>query len=525
MRTKTSTFRENQIKSDTIKTLKTIVADHTAEVLTLICFTVALFSFPFYGASWDEVMQHSIGEIAWNYVTEGDRYLFKYHDGDHGVGFELPLIVIERIMNLKDAHDIFLMRHLVTHLFFLLSAFFCCKLTFLLYNNRALSSITFLLFVFHPVIYGHSFFNTKDLPFLSLFTICLYLAARLFQNKALSTTLLLGICLGILINIRVMGLLLFATVLFFLLADAIREKKYLDRNLLFLILSTLLGLYGSWPYLWEHPLDNFLQALKSMSHYEWTDTNLYDGKNVPGNQIGWEYIPLWFSVTTPFPYLLAGFFGIFVFVRTVLKSPAWIFDLKGKMNAVFAISFFAPILAVIILHSVVYDGWRHLSFIYPPFCMLLVLGLYTLISNYKKWIIVGSAISFVMVIGFMISNFPFGHVYFNSLVSLHPEPEYLRRHYDMDYWGTSYKQSLEYILENDTSALITVYPENYPGALNALVLPEEKRKRIQIVATPEDAAYFVTNYRWHPNDYPFEDKKIHAIKVLNSSINGIYKLR
>ncbi|PBQ32704.1 hypothetical protein CNR22_13280 [Sphingobacteriaceae bacterium] len=470
-------------------------------------------------------MQHSIGEIAWNYVVDGDRYLFNYVDGDHGVGFELPLIILEKLSGLKDPHDICLMRHLATHVFFLLSAFFFYKLCFLLYSSRFLGVVAFLLFAFHPVLYGHSFFNTKDLPFLSLFTICLYLAAKLFQNKNILNTVVLGICLGVLVNIRMMGLLLLFSVLFFLSIDAIREKKYFDRHALILLFVAVLALYGSWPYLWEHPIERFMVAFKSMSHYAWTETNLYDGKNVPGNQIGWEYIPLWFAVTTPLPWLLAGLFGIGAFVSCIIKEPFYVFDLQGKMNVLFLICFFVPILAVIALHSVVYDSWRHLFFIYPSFCMLLLFGLNYLMLKYKKIIRLGSALSFSFVIGFTIFNFPFGHVYFSPLVSLHSQPEYLRKHYDMDYWGTSYKQSLEYILAHDSSALIKVFPENYPGNLNAAMLPPEQRKRILIVPNLDEATYFVTNYRFHPQDYAFEDKKVYTIKVLNSTINAVYKLR
>ena len=45
----------------------------------------------------------------------------------------------------------------------------------------------------------------------------------------------------------------------------------------------------------------------------------------------------------------------------------------------------------------------------------------------------------------MIRNHPFQNVYFNNFLS-HDE-QYLRKNFEMDYWGTSYKQALEYVLK------------------------------------------------------------------------------
>jgi hypothetical protein len=84
---------------------------------------------------------------------------------------------------------------------------------------------------------------------------------------------------------------------------------------------------------------------------------------------------------------------------------------------------------------------------------------------------------------------------------------------------------LEFILDYEKAPVISIYAENNPGNFNYAVLKPEQRKRIYMVPKIEEAYYFMSNYRWHAQDYPFEEKKIHSIKVLNNSVNAVYKLK
>ena len=127
-----------------------------------------------------------------------------------------------------------------------------------------------------------------------------------------------------------------------------------------------------------------------------------------------------------------------------------------------------------------------------------------------------------MVVFFMVSNHPFHYVYFNSFVS-HDE-EYLRKNYDLEYWGISMKQGLDYLCENDTSKQIKVCA-TYKGPLdnNILMLPADQRKRFVWTNEALQGDYFLTNFRLHPDDYP-STNIAYDIKVLNSSILCVYAI-
>ena len=95
-----------------------------------------------YGFSSDVPTQRLIAETNLNYIlgrgdgippfetlanplVPSDRY--------YGVAFELPLLLVERALGLEDYHYVLRLRLTLTHLFFIIGAFFCyrlaCRLT------------------------------------------------------------------------------------------------------------------------------------------------------------------------------------------------------------------------------------------------------------------------------------------------------------------------------------------------------------------------------------------------------------
>lgn len=501
-------------------------------VLFFIFLFIGFQIYDNYGISWDDPMQRTIGEVNYNYVFKGDETLKTFNERDYGVAFELPLIIIEKALNMKDTRNIYLMRHLVTHLFFLIGAFFLFLLIKKLYRNSLLASIGFLLLVLNPLIYSHSFFNTKDIPFLSMFIICFYLLVVAFKIKKLLTFVFLGVACGLLTNLRIMGILLVLLINAFLIYDvffAKENKKVRTRNLLYIFFLNcffLLVLYATWPYLWTNPFSNFFTAFKNMSLFRQEVPVLFLGKITPAPQLSQTYSIIWFLISTPLLHLLFGFFGMALLLFRFLKKPLWFLrDEIPLNNLIYFACFLVPIAAVIIFKSVLYDGWRQLYFIYPSFILLIVYGLeFLLKTKAKHAVIMLFFLGFIFLSIFMIKNHPFQYTYFNQIMFSKHE-NHFRKNFEMDYWGISYKNSLEYILANDTSSILRINVANYSGIINGLILKPEQKNRIRFVEE-KDADYFISNYRWHPDDYSYPvSKKYHSIIVLNNTINSVYKLR
>lgn len=511
----------------------TFIKKYPEYLLFLLFSIIGIFTANSYGIAWDESEQRNIGEVCYNYIFKNDLYYLDYIARDHGAIFEFLLLIIEKTANITEFRSIYIMRHIVTHLFFLLSALYFYKLIFLIYNKKKLAILGFLLLVIHPTIYGHSFFNSKDIPFLSLFIICFYQFAVAFKYKKYHQFVFLGIFSALLINIRIMGLMFGVFVIFFLLMDLFifkKEKGSLKKHMLLIILfilTVLITTIATWPLLWKNPFQNFTWAFDNLSKYPWNGTTLFRGKLISHRTMRWNYIPTWFCINTPIIYLILGFCGLSVFtIKTLKKLKTFNLNEIDKNNLLYLFSFIAPVLVVIILHSVLYDTWRHLFYIYPAFIMLAIYFInFCVHTKYKTLVSAITIIAISAVSYFIISNFPFHHVYFNQFISLH-KGEYIRKKFEIDYWGVSYNKALEYILETDHSDTIRISADNQTVVPNSWMLFEDQRNRIVFVDSVHKADYFIATYRWHPQDY--DSKNLVEIKsfiVLNSKINTIFKVK
>jgi hypothetical protein len=527
-------------KSEGDSSVINFIKKYTGVLLLLISIIIGLLTYKNYGISYDEARQRDIGLTTYNYVFHGDRSLLDLtqtwpltlQDRYYGTTFEVPLIVIEKAFRLNDSRDIYLMRHLVTHLFFLFSAFVFFLLIDYLYKSKLLAAIGFLLLVVNPLIYGHSFFNTKDIPFLSMFIICFMLCALAFDKNTYKHFALLGIVCGTLTDMRMMGILLIGCISFLFIIDYFfsLKDKIKRRKILYLFLtywaSTLLAVYAAWPLLWLHPFKKFSEAFSVMSKFPWLGYSLFNGRPAYAQNLPRIYSLVWFSISNPVIYLVLGCCGIIFFIIHFIRGHNFFFENRiQRNNILYLLCFFCPLLVIIILHSALYDSWRQLFFIYPSFVLLAIYGLAVLLRTKLKLIAAAVVMTGIgLTVFYMIDTHPFEHIYFNEFIP--HKPEYIRKHWEMDYWGTSYKQGLDYIVKNDTSKKINIYVSEWPGISNSYLLKPADRNRLFYVNAEDKADYFLTDYRSHPDDFPLPASQIYySIKVLNSTILTVYKLK
>jgi hypothetical protein len=491
---------------------------------------IALFSFDEYGVSWDEPQSRNNGRITYNYIFENDTELLTYHDRDYGVAIELPLYILEKVFQLNDSRSVYIMRHLFTHLFFLIGAYFFFLLIREIYKNNLFASIAFLIFVLHPRIYAHSFVNSKDIPFMCMFIISVYFMIKSIDKPSISNLLKFSIVTALLINIRIMGLIVPCGYVCITIFDGIINKtnKKWFRSLLLVLSLMSIMLYLSWPYLWINPVENLLEAFKNMSKFRWDNWVVFNGDFMKVKDIGWSYIPTWFLLTIPSIHLFLAGLGVVSLIYTLFKKPKqFLMNTFERNHLIFFILFLTPVLTVILLKSVLYDSWRQLFFIYPFFIPSILYGIKQIkginLFLYKMSIGI-TFLSIALLAGESITNFPNQNVYFNEFVSK-KEPELVRNNFEQDYWGVSAKQAIEYVLKNDTNKQVLFCFTNKPGYNNVNIIKKKDRDRIKTV-NQEKCTYFVTNFRWHRDDYSnLNQFKYYSIKRNNSTIVQVYKLK
>ena len=417
-----------------------------------------------YGVAWDEAVQRSIGQAAIAYAQGDAGALPPGSDRYYGAAFEAPLILVERLLGLTDSRAVYLSRHLLTHLFFLTGGFFCWLLAFRLFRDRRLALFALLLFLLQPRLYAHSFFNTKDIPFLVMFMIALYLTQRAFRRDTAGAFALCGLGVGVLVNLRVMGLLLCAAVpalraLDLLQAHGPAERRRVLATTGAFLLAAAATLYAISPYLWRDPLE-LIDAVATFVRHPTRIPTLFQGEVVRAPEIPPHYLPTWMAITTPPAALLLSLAGIVAVLGRGLTRPraALRNTPVTRFGALLVACLALPVAAVIAVNANLYNGWRQMYFLAAPLCLLAVYGLRRLLAAVRRpWLRRGvyalAAAGVAAAAVEMALIHPHQMVYFNFLVDRRT-PEYLSTRYEMEYWGPAYREGLEYLLRRDPQATI-----------------------------------------------------------------------
>ena len=420
-----------------------------------------------YGVSHDAWTQVSISNAALDYLAgEGERVfdqLGAASDRYYGAVFEAPLALVGRIPGLDDSRDLLLARHVLTHLVFLAGGVFCYLLALRLFGSRALALAAMVLFLLHPRIYAHSFFNSKDVPFLAMFMVALYLTHRAFRRDTLAAFLLCGVGIGLLVNLRVMGIVLFAAVLAMRALDTafasqhneeegVRSWRATAGTAGAFALAAMLTYYASLPVLWTDPAGRFAEMLNAASQHPSATANLLRGASLwSADGPPFAYVPVWVGITTPPATLLLAALGAVALVWRGLRRPRdFLHDGPTRFGLLLAAIPIVTTVAVVVLGNNVVNGWRQLYFLYAPLLLLAVFGLREFARFRRgRWLKAGAyalagAGAAVAVVS-MARIHPLQHEYF-SLLADRAAPEGLASRYDLDYWNLASRSILGEIL-------------------------------------------------------------------------------
>ena len=524
-----------------------------------IFLLVGVNSYRDYGVSWDEPAQRLIGAVNLVHIAKilhlesvisNNQYLSnlpvkslgQLQDRDYGVIYEVPAIFMEQVLNLKDEQSIYFARHLLTFFFFFSGVLAVYCLAARRFSDWRIGLLAATFLILSPRIFADAFYNDKDLVFLSVLVIAANTAVAFILKPCWSRAILHSFATAIAIDARIMAVIIPALTLLILLLRILRkEVPFVETvwSILIYVPLTIAVTIVLWPFLWENPLGNFIQVFSNMSHFRHNPYFIFLGEMYRAAELPWFYLPIWIGISTPILYLALFIIGLLGTLLTLARNRYKLWTNTNQLQDLIFLSLVVgPIIAIISLNSVLYNGWRHVYFIYPFFILVAIKGwilIWSYIKSKKPWnLIVVIILCFFMSYTaiWMIRYHPLQNIYFNAFAGN------WNSKFEVDYWGVANRAALEKILALNTAKTYTIWPGlpyEWPGGWqlpftqNIRLFSPEDQKKIIVPESKFYSDYFITsigandgwNYDSLINDYRF--KFIDSINIDGKPILSIFK--
>lgn len=442
-------------------TLQFFRAPHFPFVALLLAnLFIGCFTFQVYGASWDEPEFYQYAAaVPYAYSIRerlsGQFNLEKSFGPDpeghkmYGPAYLLIGLTLVRVLTSVFQVPWFASWHLVNFLSFQVGIVFFYLLCLRWLSRRAAFAAT-LLFSTQPVLWGHAFINPKDIPFMTFFLATVYLgyrgldrlgkengeprkfpvwASRLFWN-----IFPVGIALGLLASIRTLGP--FAG-LIIVLYGLLKYGRRSIPGILGMSLIAILINYLTWPYLWGHPLKNYLQVFEYMADNPVILSVLFQGSFFHSNDLPSTYFPV-----TLFINFTEAVWPLFFLGLAILAWKRYLKKIDWQALLPVLLWFFLPFLYVVIYRPPMYDGMRHFIFILPPVFVLIGVAMERLLTwTRRAWmqIILVAVLASPGVYG-VLRLYPYEYTYYNAFIG---GTGGAFRRFETDFWLTCYKEALE----------------------------------------------------------------------------------
>lgn len=521
--------------------------------VALVFATVLFFGckiYSDYGIPSDEEIERVNGIVSLNYVGKLFRIqsiqkseslvayshlnLASYKDRDYPVLFNMPAAMLERLFHINDERAVYLFRHLLVFFISVLGLYAIYSLGRLRFSSWKIGLVPVAFFILSPRFFAESFYNSKDLVFLTFFCIATFTLFKLILQPSYRWAFLHAIATALAINVRIMGILMVFITLASILLKLYQERgqnirQYSGITSVYILTMASLTL-ALWPWLWESPVGHLIEGFRNMSLFSRGPEDVFFmGVVHQTRALPWYYIPAYILLTTPLLITALFSLGGLKTVASIFRGGRHFLESSENLqDLIYLALIFIPISAVIILNSVLYDGWRQLYFIYPAMLILATKGLvdllnFRLMRNYlvaRLFVLMLGTHSLISIGYWMYFVHPFQNVYFNILAG----QDWIKN-FEVDYWGLSNRRALEHLASIDVSDQIYVMSETVPPLDLALKsLPESDRNRIIVVNSLDKTQYVINNYRFNFKDYEAQMgfKKLLDIKADNEVINSIY---
>jgi len=433
------------------------------------------------GIGWDEQYELNTYLVNLNAVSgllNGDatnyKTLINHQDRYYGIGFHVLTHAFAYFASLIGFHpDLFTnvgkqltIKHIPIFLSFLLSGYLIKRILLSITNNRTIAVLGMVSFLLWPYLLGQGLMNIKDMPFLFAWLLCTFQVLALFDQNLISANpigfrkniLILALCSGWLLTIRISGVLIFIeygifgflTLLHLGYKQSIRmlsaQGVFLSALIFFVPFFTIIFLL--YPIFWHNPIE-FFNAIFYQSHNPIRMDTLTAGNIISNRDFLLKYILVWFGVKLPFFSLLG-----------LALSPLLLYKLLDTTDKQLQINLLkvlglstsaATIIIFLIINKVhLYNELRHVLFIFPLLFVVAISNLY-LVSK-KLCISLLTVTSIIFAID-DVKLHPYQYTYLNEIIRFFPISE----QFEKDYFALSAGRSAKWLNAHPNEAAGCTY--------------------------------------------------------------------
>lgn len=481
---------------------------------TCLLLFISFFLYKDFGQHWDSNFQKNYGDLVFEFFRSGfhDKRAQDYWDLIYyGGSFEVLASAWSRVWG----GDPFDARNLFTYWFSMLGPWGLYYLGKVLQHRRVGYWAAWALMLM-PYWFGHSYFNSKDIPFAVAFlwSVVGILAFWKQEKSFFSSWWFIALCIGFAAGIRVGGLLLMAY-LGIVLVIRLFEKSLTLKSAV-IIFSKVFALSWvlmilAWPWAHVFPLMRPFEALRVMSAHHHQGEFLTSGVYMPNKGWPFSYLISWFFAKIPMEWALG-----------MSLSPVLLY----RHRRYWVLQFFAlfPVAYVYLANSTLYDEIRQLLFCLPLVLFLSVWAWNQLFQGFIQYWNFSIGLVFAFSIYHLVALHPLQYAYLSPLVG--GAKKGVQR-FEADYYAVGFKQFVKQIAasplgEKENLRFHICGPEqtvsSYFSELNS-----EKKLNWKVVGRKETADYTIAYTRDRCFDSLAKNQRVLEFKREQATFDALFE--
>jgi hypothetical protein len=361
---------------------------------------------------------------------------------------------------------------IVTWLLSLIAVITICVTLYLTFESARHSFIYFGIMSTLPIWVGMSQVNSKDIPVAAGISILSSGFMLLIKSKSSRKLFYLGIVLSslgcaIAVSVRpasvtiLLSFILCNLIVYFLVGSSAKKVSHLVTEISFIIsvifIFSLIILFYSNPIAFNNLFFWVKDAVAISLNYPSVQPVRVFGKDFLSDALPSWYIAAWVWAQLPVLTFVSFILGLFFLINQSILQKNWQ-DLYYFFP--YLIQAFLIPLVMIFIQPNLYNGIRHIIFIYPALMIFATIAIGRLCSNFESNFINNftGALAILIISLNLFATYrwmPYSYSFINPISGIGNQ-----RNWDLDYWGLSSREGLKRLSDSSKSDIFVVMPDN-----------------------------------------------------------------